>query len=40
MRFDFESFCANDFAEEQPVHPQVRTGINWEADIPEICTSG
>jgi len=32
---DFESFCADDFAEEQPLHPQVWAGINWEADIPE-----
>ena len=34
-RFDFENFCANDFAEEQPIHPQVWAGINWAADIPE-----
>ena len=33
--FDFESFCADDFAEEQPIHPGVWAGINWEADIPD-----
>jgi len=33
--FDFESFCADDFAEEQPIHPQVWAGVNWEADIPD-----
>ena len=33
--FDFESFCADEFAEEQPIHSQVWAGINWEADIPD-----
>ena len=33
--FDFESFCADDFAEEQPIHPGEWAGINWEADIPD-----
>ena len=33
--FDFESFCVDDFAEEQPIHPGVWAGINWEADIPD-----
>ena len=31
---DFQSFCADYFAEEQPIHSQVWAGINWEADIP------
>jgi len=33
--FDFESFCADDFADEQPIHPKVWAGINWEAGIPD-----
>ena len=33
--FDFESFCADDFADEQPIHRKVWAGINWEAGIPD-----
>ena len=32
-RYLTESFCADDFAEAQPIHPQVWAGINWEAEI-------
>ena len=34
--FNFESFCADDFADEQPIHPKVWAGINWEAGIPDL----
>ena len=33
--FNFESFCADDFADEQPIHRKVWAGINWEAGIPD-----
>ena len=27
--------CADDFSEEQPIHPGVWACINWEADLPD-----